>query len=176
VTLVAKIFSFSVSDDKIELIRILEEWSKQKQLSNRVVRLLESFIITGNLNFDNNGVSGDFLKLVEIERQLIELKNHISIIPKLEDEIRNLKAKLQEKQEQQQNQDGHIKLLRELFNDLLEHGTMLNNLLISERYEELGDKVESRLTVFAAENQLSLPQAKELFYLAFPELRGKIKL
>ena len=82
-------------------------------------------------------------------------------------EIRNLKAKLQEEQEQQQNQDGHIKLLRELFNDLLEHGTMLNNLLISERYEELGDKVESRLTVFAAENQLSLPQAKELFYLAF---------
>ncbi len=162
-------FSFSVTDESLaEAIKAFR--ARGGNLSALINNLLQNYFFGGN---SGDIITKEMLLLLEIKKKLEEFekwKNEIT--PK----IKELEERVWEKQEQQQNQDEHIKLLRELFNDLLEHGTMLNNLLISKRYEELGDKVESRLTVFAAENQLSLPQAKELFYLAFPELRGKIKL
>ncbi|RLI84560.1 hypothetical protein DRP07_00635 [Archaeoglobales archaeon] len=163
------IVTFSIPDKDKDVRIALEEFkAKGGNISGLIVSLLKNYFY-GNHN--QEVVTKEILKIKELEEKYKKL---IEEIEKSKKELEELKTKFEKEAEAQQIQEDLdlIRLLREKwFEDLLEKGSSLNHLLITKKYDELVDKIESRLSAFAAENKLSLPEAKRLFKKAFPELK-----
>ncbi|AIY89917.1 Clp protease/crotonase-like domain-containing protein [Geoglobus acetivorans] len=174
----ARIFSFSVSEDKTQLIAILEKWSENKELSKNIVAILEGLYLTGNMNFNAKNVSDDFFKIVELEKKLIELKKQIAIINELEAEIREMKKKFEDMKNHTEthNNSRLIEILKnDVFDDINALRKKLNNGTSEYEKHEVVRFIKVRLTNFALENGLNYPEARNLFFKAFPDTEELLK-
>ena len=158
-------------------VDLIEEVKRRKlNMSQLVNDLLEQFLF-GN----SNHISEEMLKLSKLEKKIAELESHLTVIEEIKKELEELKAKLQEKQEQKEIEEN-LHLIRELreivFDDIQQEGW--------ERWVEKVERdirrgllqhsspravIEARLSSWAAENKISLHEARKLFCKAFPELK-----
>jgi len=92
----------------------------------------------------------------------------------MSDEVEKLEEKLKEKQEEQKLQD-ELPLIRELrytvFDDLDREGFEKFESHMLRLGREPADAIKVGLSKWAAEKQLSMPDAIRLFCKAFPELK-----
>ncbi|WP_456329619.1 hypothetical protein [Archaeoglobus sp.] len=163
-------FSFSVTDEKLA-VAIKSFRDSGGNLSKLICNLLQHYFFG-----DNNSkelLTKEMVKLLEIEKKINEFWEWAD---KIKPEIQELKEKLAEKQEQQELQDA-LPLIREL------HEIVFEDLQDYEEFEahcrrlarEPADAIKVRLSKWAAEKQLSMPQAVNLFFKAFPELKEKLE-
>ena len=88
-----------------------------------------------------------------------------------------LEEKLKKEQEEKQTEEdlGHIRFLREVHfddNDIDKIRDAINN---GTDLIELSRQIKARLNGFATERGLSYPDAKRIFFKAFPELKSKLE-
>lgn len=140
-------------------------------LSRLIQRLLAHY-------FSDNGstaeISRDLIFILDIKEKIEEFENwRREILPKLEFFERKLK---EEEKQRDKNQNELIKLLKEkYFEDLVQEGYEKFESRCVTSCGDAESAIEIRLSAFAADCGLTLPQAKKLFLRAFPELDGKIK-
>ncbi|RLI80316.1 hypothetical protein DRP07_09295 [Archaeoglobales archaeon] len=156
-------------------IDLLEEARKRNINLSRVVnQLLENYLF-GN---GNNNVSQDLLKIMELKKEIEEIRRSISKLDEIEAQLNDLMSKLKEKQQiQEAEEDDRLVLL-------LKEDSILSKLndfwTFKHETEKTGNTVEgiinTNLQLFATRNNISLKKAQELFFKAFPELEGKIRL
>ena len=161
----ARVFSFSVPDNESELIQILEKKIKEGSLSKEIVRVLKGFYFGKK---GNNSISEEYLKLLEIEQKLNQA---LRLINEVQPEVEKLKTKFQEKQEEAKIEE-RLDLIR-----LLEHVVFEDMDYLRQRYgkEDLKYFIENRLTHFAAEHKISLPEAWDLFFKVFPGMKEELE-
>ncbi|AIY91137.1 hypothetical protein [Geoglobus acetivorans] len=161
----AKVYSFSVPDSETQLISILDELKARKALSHEVVRILKVFYQGSNHNREL--ISKELMTLLEIKNKLEEfMKWKEEIEPKILEMEEKLKEK-QEKEEIEKNLPLIRKLREVVFDDI--HEIMNNGKIVSPE-----QAIKARLTTFATEHKLNYPDARDLFFKAFPELKGEL--
>jgi len=166
----AKVYSFSVPDDEVQLIAILDELKSRKMLSHEIVKLLKTFYLGRDHNTEL--ISKEMLMLLEIKKKLEEYEKwRQEILLKLTE----LEEKLKQKQEEKQTEDdlSHIRILREVhFDDIDKIRESINN---GADLIDLSRQIKARLNGFATERGLSYPDAKRIFFKAFPDLKDKLE-
>lgn len=162
-----KVISISLKNQLV--IHYLEEFKRNGgNVSGLIESLLEKYFL--NSDRDKELLTKEMMTLLEIKDKLNEfLKWKEEIEPKLSE----LEQKLREKQEQQKQID-QAPLIRELrhvvFEDLDREG--LENFKATCRRigRDPQQAIMVRLSTFAAEKNISIEEAKELFLKAFPEI------
>jgi DNA-binding transcriptional MerR regulator len=166
----SKIYSFSVRDDK--LLSAIEEFRKNGgNLSGLICNLLHHYFFSNNNNKEI--ITKEMMLLLEIKKRLDEfLQWREEVLPKLQE----LEEKLKQKQEQQELQDA-LPLIRELqlhvFDDIQDYANFEARCRRTGR--EPKDAIKARLSAWASEKQLSYPEAVNLFFKAFPQLKEKLE-
>ena len=167
----ARVYSLSVRDEEVQLIAVLEELKRNNNLSNEIVRVLKAFLIP---NSNREVISKEMLRIIELERRIDEIRQVLSQLSDIEEELAKLKSEVEKKQEQQKLQD-ELPLIRELrysvFDDLDKEGFERFESHMLRLGREPADAIKVRLSKWAAEKQLSMPEAVNLFCKAFPELK-----
>lgn len=157
-------FAFSVTDEG--LILAIEKFKQEGgNLSGLIVRLLENYFFGDN----NKIITKEMLTLLEIKKKLDDWdKWRQEIIPK----IQELEKKLNEKQEAKETEEN-LPLIRELreivFEDLQDYGRFESQCQKVGRKPE--DAIKARLAAWAVEKKISYPEAVNLFFKAFPQLK-----
>ena len=156
-------FSFSLTDEY--LIQKVKEFKEcGGNLSGLISALLKNYF-EGNI--DIKQFSKELLKVRELYNELLEYKEKFE---EWERRLRELEENLKEKEEKEREEkyEPLIKKLREQVFDDLED-------LLNSRRVNPAHAIKVRLSVFASENNISLPEAKQLFFKAFPEYNGHLK-
>lgn len=156
-------FSFSLTDEY--LIQKVKEFKESGgNLSGLISALLKNYF-EGEISIKQ--FSKELLKVKELYNELLEYKEKFE---EWEKRLKELEQLLQEKEEKKREEKYQplIKKLREQVFDDLED--LLNNRRVNPAHA-----IKVRLSVFASENNISLPEAKQLFFKAFPEYNGHLK-
>jgi|Deesub1362A_J573_1020465.scaffolds.fasta_scaffold01261_10 predicted nucleic acid-binding protein len=163
----AKVYSFSVPDNEVQLIAILDELKARKALSMEIVRLAKIFYL-GN-GFNSETISKEMLKLLEAEKTAKEALEMAQKSLSIVEELRPIIEKKQEKQKEIEE----LPLIRELqlyvFDDIQDYANFEARCRRTGR--EPKDAIKARLSAWASEKQISYPEAVKLFCKAFPELK-----
>ncbi len=169
----AKVYSFSVPDEEVQLIAILDELKSRKALSMEIVRLAKTFYLGGN-GFNNELISKELLKLIEAEKIAKEaLEKAQEALKKIEE----LKPVIESKVEKQKEVE-ELPLIREIREFLFVDDISKTPEEFFNRFEtvtDLAKSVRALLSAWATKKQLPYPQAVQLFFKAFPELKEKLE-
>jgi|Deesub1362A_J573_1020465.scaffolds.fasta_scaffold05298_10 hypothetical protein len=170
------VFSFGVNDSN--LVEAINEFkARGGNLSGLINYLLKNYFF-GDGNHERI-LTKEMMFLNEIKDKLQEFEEwKKEILPKIE----KLEEELSKKQEmKQQEEDASIiTLLRETkFSDFIDDPIKkLEDMEFMTK--KIGktprDAINARLDAFALENKIPVEKVKGLFFKAFPELEGKIKL
>ena len=147
-------------------VDLVEEVKRRKlNMSQLVNTLLEQYLFG-----TSNDVSEYSIRISNIEKRITEIFEKVNEVEELKRELEKLKLELREKEEKKKEEkyEPLIKKLREQVFDDLED--LLNNRRVNPAHA-----IKVRLSVFASENNISLPEAKQLFFKAFPEYNGHLK-
>ncbi|WP_456469240.1 hypothetical protein [Archaeoglobus sp.] len=169
----AKVYSFSVPDNEVQLIAILDELKARKALSMEIVRLAKIFYL-GN-GFNSETISKEMLKLLEAEKIAKEALSKAQEAMKMLEELKPII----ETKEKKRKEIEELPLLRELrefvFTDDLAKTPEEFFSRFDGRDADLRRSVRTLLSQWASEKQISYPQAANLFFKAFPELKEKLE-
>ncbi|WP_290595874.1 MULTISPECIES: hypothetical protein [unclassified Archaeoglobus] len=165
------VYSFGVNDPKlVEAINAFKD--NGGNLSKLICNLLEHYFFGGN---NKEIITKEMLKLLEIEKRLNEFYEWAE---KITPEIQELKQRLEKKQEQEKIKD-ELPLIRELqltvFTDDLAKTPEEFFKRFEGRDNDLRRSVKVLLSNWASEKQLSYPEAVNLFFKAFPQLKEKLE-
>ena len=160
-------YSFSVTDEKLNLaLRSFKE--KGGNISRLVVTLLKNYFFGKTEN-----PTAELLKIAEIEEELSKMAETFQ---KLQKEVDELKKKLQSEKEAKEIEErlDLIRLIETEFEDLKnpERIEQLKTFAKSQG-TTLETFIEQRLSAIAAKCKASLPEAWELFFRVFPDLKNR---
>lgn len=158
-------FAFSVTDEK--LILAIEKFKKEGgNLSGLIVKLLENYFFEDN---NKEIITEEMMLLLEIKKRLEEFEKwKEEIIPK----IQELEEQLRKQQEEKETEENLylIRMLREVvFDEIANEG--FEKWASEVKFNTPENAIKARLHKFAAEHKLTFPEAKKLFFKAFPELK-----
>ncbi len=159
------VFSFGTNDER--LIQAIHQFkSNGGNLSKLICKLLENYF---NGEIQLNNFNKELIKVRELYNELLEYKQKFD---EWELKILELEEKLKEKQEKQQLEEQLplIRKLREVVFDDIEELLESNGRVVNPEHA-----IKTRLSVFATEHNLSYPEARDLFFKAFPELNGRLE-
>ena len=165
-----KVISISLKNQLI--IHHLEEFKRNGgNVSGLIESLLEQYFLNNN---SKELLTKEMMTLLEIKGKLEEfLRWKEEIEPKLFE----IEEKLKEKQEKELLEE-QLPLLRKL-REIVFHD--IEDLLEYDYYKQRQglpppeNAIKIRLTTFATEHNLSYPEARDLFFKAFPELDGRLE-
>ena len=140
---------------------------KNINLTSLVNDLLERHL------FENsNNVSQEMLELRKLRKELEEVKRGIKRCEYIEERINEIEAKLSKKQEAKQIEEN-LDLIRELEHVVFDD---IERLKATMSREDLKYAIERRLSVFAANHKISLPEAWDLFFKVFPGMKKELEV
>ncbi len=163
----ARVFSFSVPDSESHLIHQLDQVKQEYgNISGFIVRILKSYF---EGNFEVNNFNKELIKVRELYNELLEWNDKIK---EWQERISEFEQILRERHEKQQLEEQLplIRKLREVVFDDIDELMNSNGKVINPE-----QAIKARLTTFATENKLSYPEARDLFFKAFPELNGRLE-
>ncbi len=164
------VFSFGTNDER--LIQAIHQFkSNGGNLSKLICKLLENYF---NGEIQLNNFNKELIKVRELYNELLEYKQKFE---EWELKILEIEEKLKEQHEKQQLEE-QLPLLRKL-REVVFHD--IEDLLEYDYYKQRQGlpppekAIKIRLTTFATEHNLSYPEARDLFFKAFPELNGRLE-
>jgi len=142
-----------------------EEIRKKKLNFSALIRSLLKQYLSGK----TENPTAELLKIAEIEEELSKMAETFQ---KLQKEVDELKKKLQSEKEAKEIEENLdlIRLLEHEYFDDMEH--------LKQRYnkQDLKYFIEKRLSSFAAEHKISLPEAWQLFFKVFPGMKKELEV
>ena len=158
-------YTFRVSDEL--LIMKIEEFKRNGgNLSGLVNTLLRNYF---NGEIQVNKFSKELLEIKKLQN---EIQEWLEKARYFESKISEFEELLNEKQEKQQLEEQLplIRKLREVVFDDIDELIESNGRVVNPEHA-----IKTRLSVFATEHNLSYPEARDLFFKAFPELNGRLE-
>ena len=151
-------------------VDLVQEVKKRNlNLSALVNQLLEQYLYGSVQN-----PSEEIVRINKALQELEEIKKVISRVQELEAEIKQLKAELEKEQEAKEIEQNltFLRLIETEFEDFRNPENL-------EKHKEFAKKqgttleafIERRLSAIAAKCKVSLPEAWQLFFKVFPDLK-----
>jgi len=147
---------------------IIDELNKRKiNKSAFVNEVLKRALRDGYENIDEK-----MLKIIELEERAKKFEEAIEDYWEWKAEVQKLKQEFQKQQEAKEIEE-RLDLIK-----LLEHEYFDDIERLKQRYskDDLKQFIETRLSNFAAEHKISLPEAWDLFYRVFPDLKEELEV
>ena len=146
---------------------IIDELNRRKiNKSAFVNEVLKRALKDGYENIDEK-----MLKIIELEERAKKFEEAIEDYREWKAEVQKLKQEFQKQQEAKEIEE-RLDLIR-----LLEHEYFDDIERLKQRYskDDLKQFIEMRLSNFAAEHKISLPEAWQLFFKVFPGMKKELE-